>query len=295
MSDEPFSVRQGYVQPRPIVHREDLPESVRMPIYRILKKYLKDEQLSETLTSILKPYAEYEEQNLIWAMSEPMDVEAAFRRTEWFYVYEVIEAAYGALRFYDKNVVNTEIDEDAWRRGEPDPAEEEFRSPLFREELNKYFVYAGIGWQLDESGKVVSREDKNFTQALETAKTALTQSNRPTAAGHLEFARQALSERPVANTAGAVSQSTSAVEALLHDIAGRPQKKKTLSDYLKESPDLLHPALREALNKIYGYACDEGARHGKEGTQPTPEEARFVLTTCAAICTLLTEANSSKT
>ena len=258
----------------------------------MLTKYVRNDVLSEILTSILKPYEEYEP-NLIWTMSEGTDVEATFHRMEWYYVYEVVERAYDALRFHDENFVNTEFDEDAYRRGEPEQ-EEEVRSPLFRDEVNKYFVYAGIGWHLDEDGKVVSRGDRNFTEALDSSKSALIQSKRPTAADHLHNAERDLSERPKPNTAGTVSQSTSAVEALLHDITGRPQKKKTLSDYLKESPDLLHPALREALNKIYGYASDEGARHGKEGTQPTPEEARFVLTTCAAICTLLAEANSPK-
>lgn len=81
---------------------------------------------------------------------------------------------------------------------------------------------------------------------------------------------------------------------MLHDIAGRPTKKATLSDYLKMNPNLLHPALKKALDMIFGDASSEGARHGKEGTQPTPEEARFTVTVCAAVCTLLTKMNSPK-
>jgi hypothetical protein len=61
----------------------------------------------------------------------------------------------------------------------------------------------------------------------------------------------------------------------------------TLGDYLKKNPGLFHPALKNGLYGIYGYASDEGARHGKEGTEPAREEAEFVVAVCAAVCTLL--------
>jgi hypothetical protein len=62
----------------------------------------------------------------------------------------------------------------------------------------------------------------------------------------------------------------------------------TLGEYLNRHPGLFHPALKKGLHGIYGYACDEGARHGKEGTEPTREEAEFAVAVCAAVCTLLT-------
>jgi hypothetical protein len=46
--------------------------------------------------------------------------------------------------------------------------------------------------------------------------------------------------------------------------------------------------LRFVFLGIYGYASDEGARHGKEGTEPTGEEAEFAVAVCAAVCALLT-------
>jgi hypothetical protein len=62
----------------------------------------------------------------------------------------------------------------------------------------------------------------------------------------------------------------------------------TLGNYLDKNSGLFHPALKKGLHGIYGYASDEGARHGKEGTEPTREEAEFVVAVCAAACTLLT-------
>jgi hypothetical protein len=71
-------------------------------------------------------------------------------------------------------------------------------------------------------------------------------------------------------------------------------KKKGLSEYLQENPGLFHPALKEGLDKVYGYASDV-ARHGKEGTQPAHEDAEFVVATCAAVCTLLTRKHPKMT
>jgi len=63
----------------------------------------------------------------------------------------------------------------------------------------------------------------------------------------------------------------------------------TLGKYLDKHSALFHPALRKGLDGIYGYASDEGARHGKEGTAPDRDDAAFVVAACAAICTLLTK------
>jgi hypothetical protein len=60
----------------------------------------------------------------------------------------------------------------------------------------------------------------------------------------------------------------------------------TLGDHLKIS-GLFHPALKKGLGGVYGYASEEGARHGKEGTEPSIEDSEFVIAVCAAVCTLL--------
>jgi hypothetical protein len=62
----------------------------------------------------------------------------------------------------------------------------------------------------------------------------------------------------------------------------------TLGEYLKKHSGLFHPALKKGLEGIWGYASDEGARHGKAGIEPSREDAEFVFAVCAATCTLLT-------
>ena len=135
-------------------------------------------------------------------------------------------------------------------------------------------------------GSVITRGDEEFENTLNTAIEVLAADKKPTAAQHLRRAIDALSSRPHPNTSGAVAHSTSAVECVLGEITGQ---SGSLRDYLKKSPTLVPPALKKGIDGLYGYASEEGARHGKEGVEPGLEEAEFVLATCAAVCTLLTK------
>lgn len=154
----------------------------------------------------------------------------------------------------------------------------------FVEAINDAFVAQNIGWQLNNYGKVVTRGNEAFEATLKTSVAVLETNSKPTAAAHIMSALRALSTRPTADTSGAVAHATNAVECVLGQITGQAM---TLGKYLDKHSRLFHPALKKGLDGIYGYASDEGARHGKEGTQPTREDAEFVLAVCAATCTLL--------
>ncbi|MGA2301760.1 MAG: hypothetical protein ABSG77_13850 [Candidatus Acidiferrum sp.] len=184
----------------------------------------------------------------------------------WFRVYDIIEAVHRYLaRQQDAILVE----------GTP-------RASVFEREINTYFVQTGIGWQL-VNGEIVTRGNEVFEGTVKTAVTVLKEDAKPTAAEHLQFAISALSARPKADTSGAVTHATSAVECVLGEITGQAM---TLGKYLDSTS--VHPALKKGLDGIYGYASDEGARHGKEGTEPAREEAEFAVAVCAAVCTLLT-------
>jgi AbiJ N-terminal domain 4 len=195
-----------------------------------------------------------------------------------FKVYDIIEALYAAMAKQDAITKRTA------------PRFANTRSK-FAEELNEFFIEEGIGWQL-VNGQIVARGDEGFQEAVKTAHSQLNENQRPTAASHIRFAVTALSERPKPNTSGAVAQATSAVECLLHDITGQ---EMTLGKYLDKHPSLFHPALKKALDGVYGYASDAGARHGKEGQEPSFDEAQFAVTTCATACSLLTAMNPKDT
>lgn len=191
-----------------------------------------------------------------------------FRRAlwavDWFSVYDIVEAMYA------------EFDND-------------YRVPAppgalgFEKDINEYLVDQGIPWQLVD-GEIITRGDDAFEDTVKTAIAVLKDGAMPTASGHIGFAIVALSVRPKANTSGAVVHATNSVECVMGELTGKPM---TLGEYLNKNPSLIHPTLAKGFHGIYGYACEEGARHGKEGTEPTAAEAQFVVATCAALCTLL--------
>jgi hypothetical protein len=82
----------------------------------------------------------------------------------WFQVYDVIEEIIRQLDFYE-----TEL------RSDP---EEELRAGPLQSNLNDYFVYAGIGWQLVD-GKVSARGDEAFESTLKTTVTVLEAQSQP--------------------------------------------------------------------------------------------------------------------
>ena len=69
--------------------------------------------------------------------------------------------------------------------------------------------------------------------------------------------------------------------------------KATLGDCIKAIDDAhgLHPALKEAFLKLYGFTSDSGGiRHamtGKSGFKPTYADAKFMLVACTAFVNFL--------
>jgi hypothetical protein len=137
-----------------------------------------------------------------------------------------------------------------------------------------------------DHGRIVMRADEPFENTIGIAGDALSE-DRPTAARRLQLATEALSKRPMPDTAGAVSHAVSAIECVLCDVTGiQAGENATLSDFLKDS-QYFPGSLKLAMNGLWGYACNEGARHGKEGVEPGFQEAQFAVAVCASMATLI--------
>jgi hypothetical protein len=278
----PFSQRQGYTRPQKIAFRESLPAQLRLPIFAILQDGVPAEFLMERISAILDPYGitplpRYAEPLLV-SKDEDTANQTALKRVllscEWFQVYDILEDIFDQLKFYELEL---------------SPPEEEPQAYPLQRRINEYFAYAGIGWQMVD-GQIIARQDEADEIAIQTAEAELQAGGRPTAAQRLHSAVQALSQRPKPDTAGAVSHATSAVECVLGDITGNPSLtlgKQLNAKQILQYPFQFHSALKKALDGIYAFASDAGARHGKEGVEPDIEEARFIVTTCAAACSLL--------
>ncbi len=281
-----FSERHGYTesQDKKIVYQTHLPTHLRRPIIDLIKRYgLDDDFLSVRIKAVFDPYgltplpppkATVETiGRVLTALSQndnynSISVQPFLSECEWPQFYDLLEDITQQLIIEDGNIAR-------W----PD----ERRTPDWQNDLNEYFRYAGIGWNLI-NGEIVARGDDAFEHTTQTAELELKAGKRETAALRIRNSIRCLSVRPTPDLSGAVSHATGALESVLHDITG---EKKTLGEYIKSFPNLFPGSLQKAIQGIWGYASEEGARHGLEGIEPGKEEADFIVSVCASLVTFL--------
>jgi len=151
--------------------------------------------------------------------------------------------------------------------------------------FNNVFEKEFVGYRFINE-KITPISDEIEVAEIETA------SNSPynQVNNHLNKSLEMLSNRDNPDYENSIKESISAVESICSIIIG---EKTTLGDALKklESAGLsIHPALKEAFNKLYGYTSDgAGIRHAGQlgGSQSTFEEAKFMLVSCCAFVNYL--------
>jgi len=118
------------------------------------------------------------------------------------------------------------------------------------------------------------------------------------ASAHLAEALLKLSDRNSPDYRNSIKESISAVEAIAKKITG--DNKATLGDALRvletKGHMKIHPALRTALDKLYGYTSDSGGiRHSlTEGDdEPEFDEAKLMLVLCSAFVNFMTSKAAS--
>lgn len=106
---------------------------------------------------------------------------------------------------------------------------------------------------------------------------------------HLHNALQQLAQKPDPDCRNAITEAVSAVESAARVVSGN--LKATLADALKalDKNGKVHPALKDAWLKLYGYTSDEqGLRHAmtEESAVDFPT-AKYMVVSCAAFVNLL--------
>jgi hypothetical protein len=106
---------------------------------------------------------------------------------------------------------------------------------------------------------------------------------------HIEQALSLLADKQKPDYRNSIKEAISAVEAICQLVGGNP--KATLGDAIKkmESKLNIHPALRGAFEKLYGYTNDaEGIRHALlEEPNLRFDDAKYMLVTCSAFINYL--------
>ena len=151
---------------------------------------------------------------------------------------------------------------------------------------NLVFEQEYVGYRLI-NGQAQAITDENEIQAIQAA----TQNKYAEVKQHLDKALGFLSDRQTPDYANSIKESISAVERMCSIILGHAT---TLGDALKHLEDSgvnIHPALKGAFSKLYGYTSDaSGIRHSGEigGKDSTFDEAKFMLVSCCAFINYLT-------
>jgi AbiJ-like protein len=112
---------------------------------------------------------------------------------------------------------------------------------------------------------------------------------------HMQAAISLFSQKPIPDYRNAIKEAISAVEAATRVITANP--KATLGDALKKIDEKIsmHPALRDEMNKLYGYTSDEdGIRHAMlEESNIDEAEAKFMIVACSAFVNFCVQRSGS--
>ena len=135
-------------------------------------------------------------------------------------------------------------------------------------------------------GKEIS--DITTNEEIEELEQAL-QSPLAPAREHLARALELYSDKKKPDFRNSIKESISAVEAICKAIV--KNEKASLSDALKkmEEGNKIHPALKDAFIKMYGYTSDaDGIRHSlMDETKLNSEDARYFLIASSAFINYL--------
>jgi AbiJ N-terminal domain 4 len=136
-------------------------------------------------------------------------------------------------------------------------------------------------------GKIIETTSGTEIETIEQALDA-TRPLRPVHA-HFQAALDKLADRAAPDYRNSIKESVSAVEALCNLIVG---SKATLGQAIRKLDDAgveVHPALKGAFTKMYGYTSDaDGIRHAlmAESTLDS-EDAMFMLVSCSGFVNYL--------
>jgi hypothetical protein len=158
-----------------------------------------------------------------------------------------------------------------------------WQNPLLIGEINEVLERELSGYRF-VSGVCTDIIDK---QEIEMLDEALSDKDFPTVASHLQSALEKLADREKPDYRNSIKESISAVEAYLE----LTTNEKNFDDALGklDKAHTIHPALKGAFIKIYGYTSDaNGIRHAMlEESDLTQADAKFFLFSCTAFIEFL--------
>lgn len=179
----------------------------------------------------------------------------------WYKVYDIAEDIYRAINISEGHPLAQDYETD----------------------VNEILASEAMAWKM-ESGQIVRVGLEVVTVEVGMASEALGEAEQMTAREAIEGALRDLSNRPDADTIGAVHKAMAALESTMRTLTGQP--KATLGELLKGHPGAFPPPLGIAIEKLWGYASERG-RHLKEGGKADRAEAELVVVVSSAACSYI--------
>lgn len=170
-----------------------------------------------------------------------------------------------------------------------DPSTEHLTCDEFSKACNYWLEREMSAWRI--VGKRVTRiTSPEEIEAVEAA-IILTDKYEPVST-HIATAQKHLCDRKTPDYRNSIKEAISAVESMCCILTNDP--KATLGNALKRIEQggiKLHPSLKKAFDKLYGYTCDEGGiRHSfLDQSEIDFAGAKFMLVSCSAFVNLLKE------
>ena len=265
-----FSQRKGIKEIKNAVQINSIDEDLRNGLWDAIKIYFNDKISYEALYDReWKPLP-----IIIWHsyFKKPIDTIPQYARDfikkmrdyffecEWYEAYDLIEFLIIRADKYHFNLKEF-ID---------------FCNGILKREVSAYRI---IG---DKISEITSEEE--ISEIEEALSTALKPVHH-----HLKRSLELLSDRKTPDYRNSIKEAISAVEAICKIITN--DDKETLGKALKKiDPKIeIHPALKDAFDKLYGYTSDEdGIRHALLDIPNLDfEDAKFMLVSCSAFINYL--------
>lgn len=276
-----FSERHGYKEVRSVVQRESLDEETRIALWNVVgglpevfekltwDPLRRDDTSGPATVSALwgrdfkKPRDEQPSNQTFWAM-----IKKGILEDTWYQVFDVIEAI---SKRPEQHVTAT-------LHGLPNS---------YREACNNAFESHLVGYRfigLELTPVDSTAEAESISGGVEDSASI------PGARHALDRAIELLADRQTPDYPNSIKESISAVEAVVKKVTGEGTLGAGLGK-LEGAGLAIHPALKGAWSKMYGWTSDEnGIRHGSiEVADADQALAKYVLVTCSAFVSFLIE------
>jgi AbiJ N-terminal domain 4 len=256
-----FSDRMGITHPRAVLQIDSIDDDLRNGLWqaciefhirRFDRNYSEDTFFKEIMRDLYINFFKKTSDTIPEAHDRNIHfLKAWFFQAEWWEVYNFIEHL---LRWRDDG---------------------------FRTRVTFFLEREKSGYRILGQG-LVSIVDTNEVASVSQAMS--TSDSFAGAREHMQAAVRLFSKKPDPDYRNCIKEAISAIESVARVITDSP--KATLGDALKKISEKMpiHPALREAMNKLYGYASDEGGiRHALlEESNIDEAEAKFMIVACSA-------------